>query len=188
MLDGYAPRFEGMLESPADGLGVWAAADGALTAVTLPSNATIKPFLRLAEGDFGARVLAPGHALLAVNGAWTRSVDVGQLWEGGLRARAAKLIDDDDAWTTLFCWEDARTPRGGTGLLVREWPGGWRLYATSAEGEDAAEGGAAAGARLLLEGAARPARGAAVAALDAAAAEARAARKGGGGGGWWGGL
>jgi hypothetical protein len=186
MLDGYAPRFEGMLESPADGLGVWAAADGALTAVTLPNNATIKPFLRLAEGDFGARVLAPGHALVAVNGAWTRSADVGQLWEAKLRARAAKLIDDDDAWTTLYCWEDARTPRGGTGLLVREWPGGWRLYATSADEDDG--GGAAAGARLLLDGAARPARGAAVAALDAAAAEARAARKSGGGGGWWGGL
>ena len=81
MLDGYDPQFLGMLESPADGIGVWAACGGAATVAACVSNATFAPFARLCAGEFGARVLEPGHLLVAVNPSWTSSADIGQRWD-----------------------------------------------------------------------------------------------------------
>lgn len=81
MLEGYSAEFVGMLESPADGIGVWAAMEGTSTVVANVSNATFSPFARLCAGEFGSRVLDPGHLLVAVNPSWTTSADIGQLWQ-----------------------------------------------------------------------------------------------------------
>jgi hypothetical protein len=81
MLEGYDAEFVGMLESPADGVGVWSAAAAAATVVANVNNATFAPFARLCAGDFGSRVLQPGHLLIVVNHGWTTSRDIGQLWQ-----------------------------------------------------------------------------------------------------------
>lgn len=187
LLDGYgAPTFLGMLESPADGIGCWAACDGGATVATLVSNANFAPFARLCAGDFGARVLDPGHLIAVVNPSWTDSRDVGQLWDRRLKAAAAALIDDPAAWEAVYHLEDTRTSKGALGLVERSFPGPWMVYPATVEEEGEAEGALAAGA-AVLEAAERPARADIVAALNAAAE----ARGGGGSGkskGWWGGL
>ncbi len=72
LLEGYSDlSFAGMLESEADGVGVWSMSD--MTAVVNVTNATMRPFVDLAEGKYGARVTQAGHMLLAVNCQWTES-------------------------------------------------------------------------------------------------------------------
>lgn len=41
-------------------------------------NLNFAPFARLCAGDFGGRVLEPGHTLLVVNPTFTSSKDIGQ--------------------------------------------------------------------------------------------------------------
>lgn len=85
MLEGYGDlSFVGMLEAEADGVGVWSTRD--MTAVVNVTNATMRPFVDLAEGVYGARVTQAGHLLLAVNCQWTKSKCVGGVcgwWVGG---------------------------------------------------------------------------------------------------------
>lgn len=69
-----------MLESPADGIGVWACSEG-LTVVCNVGTPTFPAFLRLCEGDFGAGPTQADHMLVAVNCSWGRGQDVGQLWD-----------------------------------------------------------------------------------------------------------
>ncbi|PSC71803.1 Glycosyltransferase LARGE2 [Micractinium conductrix] len=107
--EGYDAQFVGMLESPADGIGVWRAASGAMTVVCQPGNLNFAPFAKLCAGEYGSAVLDPGHALLAVNPSWTRSADIGQLWDRKLKAAAAALIDTPGTWQQLYCLQDVRT-------------------------------------------------------------------------------
>ena len=126
-LDGYSPEFVGMLESPADGIGVWTACNGDVTVATFVSNATFAPFVRLCNGEFGSRVLQPGHTIIVVNPNWTNSSDIGQLWQRELKAQAAVLIDDPLALTPLYHFEDLRTAAGATGILYKTYDEAWRL-------------------------------------------------------------
>jgi hypothetical protein len=127
-----SPTFVGMLESPADGLGVWTAFNGAATVVTFVNNATFAPFVRLCQGDFGSKIEDPTHVLIAINPNWTQSKDIGQLWDKTLRAKAAELIDtppnNQEIWLPLYHLEDLRTAAGSLGILWRSYPGPWRLY------------------------------------------------------------
>ncbi|KAI7840534.1 hypothetical protein COHA_005690 [Chlorella ohadii] len=125
-----------MLESPADGIGVWRAAGGDMTVVAQVGNLNFAPFARLCAGEFGGAPLDPGHTLLVVNPTWTRSADIGQLWDRKLKAAAAALIDDPAAWLPLYHLWDLRTAKGATGLLFRSWPHDWQLYHTTAHQED----------------------------------------------------
>jgi hypothetical protein len=50
VLEGYAPTFLGMLESPADGMGCWKAAGGSITLVGPVFNATFATFAMLCDG------------------------------------------------------------------------------------------------------------------------------------------
>ncbi|KAL4517974.1 hypothetical protein Ndes2526A_g02340 [Nannochloris sp. 'desiccata'] len=123
-----SPSFVGMLESPADGIGVWTALNGTATVVTFVNNATFAPFIRLCQGDFGDKVLNSEHVLIAINPNWTQSKDIGQLWDRKLKKKAAELIDDPNSWLPLYHLEDVRTAAGSLGVLWRSYPGPWRLY------------------------------------------------------------
>ncbi len=107
------------------------------TAISLVSNATAGALVRLCGGAFGERPTRDGHTLLAVNPSWTTSADVGQFWEGRLRAQAAPLLEGAP-WEAVYVAEALRRPNGGTALLLRAWPGGWRLL----DGESGAALGA----------------------------------------------
>ena len=137
LVDGFgSPQFVGMLESPADGIGVWTLFNGGATLATLVTNATFSPFARLCSGDFGARVLEDRHVLLVVNPSWTASKDIGQFWDKELKRKAAQIIDDTE-WTALHHFEDVRTAKGATGILYRNYPDAWRVFLTV----EAEEGG-----------------------------------------------
>jgi hypothetical protein len=68
-----------MLESDADGVGVWSTADTTLVAQV--NNATFEPFAQLCDGKYGVKPTLPEHTVLAVNPAWTDSRDIGQPWD-----------------------------------------------------------------------------------------------------------
>lgn len=143
----YGASFAGMLESDADGVGVWSTPD--MTAVINVTNATIQPFVDLAEGEYGSRVTQDGHMLLAINCQWTSSRclvehdqyvvqrphrDVGQLWDWGLRKRAAALIDDSaPPWETVYALKPVYTSRGRCGIVFCAFPGPWQLYGIAAD-------------------------------------------------------
>lgn len=168
MLTGYEPEFVGMLESPADGMGVWRAAGGDVTVVAQVGNQNFAPFARLCAGEFGGKVLQPGHTLVVVNPTWTRSTDIGQLWDRKLKAAAAGLIDDPSAWLPLYYLSDTRTAKGATGVLFRSWPHPWSLYSTCGA-EEPAE--ALAGAVPLLVSREQPERSTQIELLNAALSE-----------------
>lgn len=186
-LDGYSPEFVGMLESPADGMGVWTACNGDVTVITYVSNATFAPFARLCAGEFGSKVLQPGHTLIVVNPAWTKSSDIGQLWQRDLKAQAAALIDDPSLWVPLYHFEDLRTAAGSVGILWKTYFEPWRLY--SAETEREGEEGVLVAENLLLESETKPETVEVIKLLNAAAKEKRENEKANGKtSGWWGGL
>jgi len=128
VLDGYDAQFLGLLEDPADGLGVWGAGD--TTAAAIVTNPTFPSFIKLVTGGYGSRVTEPGHTLIAVNPLWTTPEDVGQRWERDLKAQAAEVMA---GWQPLYCCKVLRTPSGATGLLHYAFPQEWQLYATPAE-------------------------------------------------------
>ena len=164
----YGASFVGMLEAEADGVGVWSTPD--MTAVVNVTNATMRPFVDLAEGKYGQRVTQPGHFLLAINCQWTSSKcvvveglfvwrgahthfcvvrDVGQLWDMQLRRRAAALVDDTaPPWKTLYALQPVYTSRGRCGIVYTAFPGRWQLFGVA---EDYVAGGPveAAGRELL---------------------------------------
>jgi hypothetical protein len=117
-----------MLESPADGIGVWTAFNGTATIATFVNNATFAPFVKLCQGDFGNKILDPEHVLIVINSNWTQSKDIGQLWDRDLKAKAAELIDNTDSWLPQHHLEDLRTAAGSLGVLWKSYPGPWRLY------------------------------------------------------------
>lgn len=131
LLEGYRTKSFGMLESPADGVGVWVLEFGSGskgTVVANVTNATFGPFARLCAGEFGSDVLEDDHLLLAVNPSWTTSSDIGQLWDFALKRQAAALIDDPSEWECIYHFEDIRTATGLTGVLFRSYPESWKLY------------------------------------------------------------
>jgi Domain of unknown function (DUF1995) len=135
-----SPSFVGMLESPADGIGVWTAFNGNATIVTFVNNATFAPFVRLCKGEFGNKILNPEHLLIVINPNWTESKDIGQLWDRDLRKRAAELIDNEaEKWLPLYHLEDVRTAAGALGVLWKSYPGPWRLYSAVVGSELIAE-------------------------------------------------
>jgi hypothetical protein len=127
LLDGYTPSFKGLVDGPADGVGIWAIGDDA-TAISFVSNATVPALLRLVNGDFGARPAQAGHTVVAVNPSWTVSSDVGNFWEVGLRAKAKPVLEGT-AWEAFYVALPLRRAGGTTALLLRAWPGPWRLLA-----------------------------------------------------------
>jgi hypothetical protein len=127
LLDGYTPSFKGLVDGPADGVGIWAIGDDA-TAISFVSNATVPALLRLVGGDFGARPAQAGHTVVAVNPSWTVSSDVGNFWEVGLRAKAKPVLEGT-AWEAFYVALPLRRAGGATALLLRAWPGPWRLLA-----------------------------------------------------------
>jgi hypothetical protein len=131
LLEGYQPSFVGMLESPADGIGVWSAAGSTMTITTLVSNPTFSPFAKLCSGEYGSKILQNDHTILCINPSWTNSRDIGQLWDGELRRQAALLIDGGVAsppWMDVYNYTDVRTPSGATGLLLYSYGGQWEVW------------------------------------------------------------
>jgi hypothetical protein len=59
-----------------------------------------------------------------------------QLWDRKLRARAAAIIDGQDAWLPLYHLDDERTAKGATGFLFRCWPHDWQLHSTCGQDEE----------------------------------------------------
>ena len=92
------------------------------------NNATVPALLRLVSGDFGARPAQEGHTVVSVNPSWTCSADVGNFWEGGLRAAAAPVLEGT-AWEVAYVAMPLRRAGGATAVLLRAWPGEWRLLA-----------------------------------------------------------
>lgn len=102
LLEGYEPHYLGCVEEEADAVGVWTCAGAkSMTCVANVNNLTFTGFARLCYGDYGKRPTEEGHMILAVNPAWTRSSDIGQLWDRKLKQQAKALIDDT-RWETLF--------------------------------------------------------------------------------------
>jgi len=207
--------FVGMLESPADGIGVWTAFNGTATIVTLVNNATFAPFVRLCQGDFGDKVLDSEHVLIAINPNWTQSRDIGQLWDRELKKKAAELIDDSNSWLALYHLEDLRTAAGSSGVLWRSYPDSWKLYSAvmgsalqgekgnvasrigdilSGKNNETDEDSALVARELLLESEIRPERSEIIRLLNAANTQRKKMKKGKTkssskklGQGWWGG-
>lgn len=99
------------------------------TAISFVSNATAPALVALCRGDYGARPTRPAHALLSVNPSWTASGDVGNPWEGRLRKEAASVLEGA-GWTDVYVCVPLRRPRSDeTAVLLRVWPGAWRLLA-----------------------------------------------------------
>ena len=151
-LDGYDAPFLGFIESPADGLGLWSsqlqqAPQQPFTLVTLVSNATFAPFVKLLEGKYGSKILDDGHMVIVVNPSWTTSNDIGQFWDKELKRKASQIIGtvtpDSTAttteWVSLCHYEDVRTAAGACGVLWRRYPFPWQLYATSERDDDDGE-------------------------------------------------
>ena len=99
-----------------------------MTAISLVSNATVPALLRLLRGDFGARPCRAEHTVVAVNPSWTASADVGNFWEGRLRAEAAPVLEGT-AWEAAYVALPLRRAGAAQALLLRAWPGPWRLLA-----------------------------------------------------------
>ena len=66
--------------------------------------------------------------MVAVNPSWTSSADVGNFWEAGLRAAAAPVLEGT-AWEAAYVAMPLRRAGGATAVLLRAWPGPWRLLA-----------------------------------------------------------
>lgn len=125
LLLGYDAEFVGMLESDADGVGVWRCQD--MTVVVNVNNQTFAPFARLCDGDFGGRPTEAGHLVIAVNCAWTSAADIGQFWDRDLKARARRLIEERP-WLDLYHLFALRTAGGATAWLYHTWGEPWKLY------------------------------------------------------------
>ena len=126
LLEGYDSTFLGMLESPADGLGVWQLPEAVVCGIV--ANATFAPYAKLCDGGFGAQPTRADQAVVAA-AEWTRSADIGQPWDRGLRARARALIDEAE-WAPLYRARLVRTSKGAAfGLLVAAYGEPWRLWA-----------------------------------------------------------
>ena len=125
------------------------------TAISFVSNATVPALLRLLGGEFGSRPTRPDHTILAVNPSWSDSSEVGNFWERALREKAAQALEGTPWEEVYVCAALRRTTRGGGGdaMLLRAWPGPWRLLAMPggeviARWEDAPPGDAALAAAL----------------------------------------
>ena len=114
---------------------IWSVGDD-VTAISLVSNATVSALLRLLSGAFGARPTRPEHTVVAVNPSWTVSADVGNFWERDLRAALAAVLEGT-AWEAVYVALPLRRAGGATALLLRAWPGPWRLLALP-DGEEIA--------------------------------------------------
>ena len=100
-----------------------------VTAISLVSNATVPALVRLVGGEFGSRPAQASHTVVAsrtINPSWTVSADVGNFWEGKLRAAAAPVLEGA-AWEAAYVALPLRRAGGATALLLRAWPGPWRL-------------------------------------------------------------
>lgn len=169
LLEGYDAGFIGMLESPADGLGVWQLKDLVLAGIVV--NASFQPFLKLCEGGFGAQPTKPDQAVIVVQD-WTRGGDIGQPWQRDLRAKARALIDDAQ-WQPLYACRMVRTSRGKAfGCLTGGWGVPWRLYPADTPESSSIRN------QVLLEAEAEPTAPEIIAALNAAAEERKARGEG----------
>ena len=155
VLDGYENEYLGLLDRDADGMGVWKIGGSMpgekhdATLVTHPADTTAGFFLKLLDGDYGARVAEKEHLVIVVNAFWSGSGEkVGQPWELALRRRAREVLDvravlpsvgglpsDEKAqkrtlknWEKVYCARRCRSAAGVEGTLRRAWPGPWRLF------------------------------------------------------------
>ena len=99
MLDGYENEYLGLLDRDADGMGVWKIGGSMPARNTTPrgphpADTTAGFFLKLLDGDYGARVAEKEHLIIVVNAFWSGSGEkVGQPWELALRRRARDVLD-----------------------------------------------------------------------------------------------
>lgn len=77
--------------------------------------------------------------------------DIGQLWDGKLRQRAARLIDDVSEWTQVYTLKPVYTSKGRCGVLFCAYPGPWQLYSIADVG-GYVPGEAVQAGKLLLSG------------------------------------
>lgn len=168
VLDGYENEYLGLLDRDADGMGVWkiggSITGGAhdATLVTHPSDTTAGFFLKLLDGEYGARVAENDHLIIVVNAFWSGSGEkVGQPWEFALRRRAREVLSvkaengtTNQNWEKVYCARRCRSAAGVEGTLIRAWPGSWRLFD-------------AEGVRVVLEASTEPSNRAIAEALNA---------------------
>lgn len=126
VFEGYQAEFVGLIESAADGVGVWSMPDA--TAVANVTNATFPSMISLCTGKYGKKPLQADHTIVAMNPSWTSATDVGQPWDRDLKAQAKVLIDSPQ-WEVLYCCQLIRTGRGALGVVLRSYPHPWSLYA-----------------------------------------------------------
>ena len=142
LLEGVSDvSYHGVLESQADGMGVWSRRDD-FTLVTHVGDQTFDVFLKLLRGEFGERVMRQDHAIVLVNPYFTKGDNVGQPWDVKLREAAREELDDAP-WITAYAhlpFRTAGSSRLGT-LYKPSHDRGWRLHAATESGWNAASFG-----------------------------------------------
>ena len=94
VLDGYENEYLGLLDRDADGMGVWKIGGSMpgekhdATLVTHPADTTAGFFLKLLDGDYGARVAEKEHLIIVVNAFWSGSGGEGGAAVGARAAQA----------------------------------------------------------------------------------------------------
>ena len=158
VLDGYENEYLGLLDRDADGMGVWkigSAERHDATLVTHPADTTFGFFLKLLDGEYGARVASEEHLVVVVNAFWSgNGQKVGQPWELNLRRRAREVLGHETDWEKVYCARRCRSAAGVEGTLRRAWPGPWHLFD-------------AEGVRVVLETESEPSNRAIAEALNA---------------------
>eukprot|EP00983_Pelagomonas_calceolata_P032191 1010537-Pelagomonas_calceolata.AAC.2 len=55
--------------------------DADMTLCGQVTNPTFPTLVKLLDGGYGSRVIAPGHTIIAINPSWGNSGEIGQFWE-----------------------------------------------------------------------------------------------------------
>lgn len=140
LFEGMDTEYLGVLEDKADGMGVWSSPK--FTAVAHVGDQTFPVFLKLLNGEYGSRVLDPGHAIVLINPYFTSSQNIGQPWEAELRQEAKKHLDDA-GWVTAYALTPVRSQSAARlGVLSkRAHDRGWRLHLATEAGWNGAAWG-----------------------------------------------
>ncbi|KAF5832662.1 hypothetical protein DUNSADRAFT_11406 [Dunaliella salina] len=94
LIEGYPnSKFLGLLEADEDGVGLWTCGAD-MTLCGQVTNPTFPTLVKLLDGGYGSRVLAPGHTIIAINPSWGSSREIGQIWERSLKKRAAEIMGE----------------------------------------------------------------------------------------------
>mmetsp|Transcript_18608 Transcript_18608/g.52316 ORF Transcript_18608/g.52316 Transcript_18608/m.52316 type:complete len:354 (-) Transcript_18608:312-1373(-) len=120
LIEGYPDsKFLGLLEADADGVGLWTCGAD-MTLCGQVTNPTFPTLVKLLDGGYGSRVIAPGHTIIAINPSWGNSGEIGQFWERSLKKRAAEIMGeipgDESTKGASSSGRSQEAPDAGSGL------------------------------------------------------------------------